>query len=254
MKKHILLILIYLFPLFIKAQDSIVVIVPEKKNEAKFPYKQLIVPTGLIAAGIVLKIPSVQENVQRNTRGVFGEKFKIQIDNYTQYFPAVLTFTGNYLGFQSQHNYRQMATNIAVSSLITGSLILVSKKGFGNLRPDQSSRTSYPSGHSALAFNLATIQFLEYKDSNIWYASSGYLFAATTAVLRVANNRHWSGDVITGAGLGIAVGVLVNYWSPFSKLNSDKVSGKKFSVTGYPMIDQNAYGVGVLININNPKL
>ena len=204
-----------------------------------------------MAAGAVLKIPSVQDNLQRNARNAFGEKFKTKIDDYIQYAPAALVFTGHSLGFQSQHNYKQMATNIAVSSLITGSLIYIGKNGFGSLRPDESARTSYPSGHSTLAFNLATLQFLEYHNSNFWFASSGYLFAAATAILRVGNNRHWSGDILTGAGLGIGIAILVNYWSPFSKFNSEKVSHKKLSVTGYPMIDQNAYGVGVLININN---
>jgi hypothetical protein len=38
--------------------------------------------------------------------------------------------------------------------------------------------------------------FQEYKDSNLWYASSGFVFATATAILRIANNKHYSSDVL----------------------------------------------------------
>lgn len=247
MKKNFLFVFIYLLSFLSKAQDSIAIVI---SHEKKIPYKQLILPTGLIAAGAILKIPSLEDNLQNKSKNIFGNNFKTKVDDHMLYFPAILIFAGPILGFESQHNYKQMATNVVVSSLVTGSIIYVSKKSFGSLRPDQSSKTSYPSGHSALAFNLATLQFLEYQNSNIWYAYSGYLFATATAVLRVGNNRHWAGDVLTGAGIGIGVAVLVNYWSPFSKLNSQKIINKQLSIMGYPMISQNTYGVGVLLNIN----
>jgi membrane-associated phospholipid phosphatase len=41
----------------------------------------------------------------------------------------------------------------------------------------------------------------EYKDSNLWYASSGFVFAITTAILRIANNKHYSSDVLAGQEL-----------------------------------------------------
>ncbi|MGK6340956.1 phosphatase PAP2 family protein [Chryseobacterium sp. DT-3] len=236
------------------AKDSLVVIEPEKQNERKFPYKQLIVPVGLVAAGAILKIPSIEDNLQENSRKLFGEKPNIRVDDYIQYAPAVLIFAGGSLGFKSRHTYKQMAANVAVSSAITGSIIYISKTGFGSLRPDGSSNNSFPSGHSALAFNLATLQFLEYKDANIWYASSGYVFAVATAVMRVGNNRHWCGDVLKGAGLGIGIAVLVNYWNPLSKFTAAKISGKQISVRAYPVISQNTYGAGVTIDIDHPHL
>jgi hypothetical protein len=253
MKKHILLILIYMGPFCIKAQDSLYTS-DKKEDNRRFNYKQLILPAGLIAAGAVLKIPSVEDNLQHNVRYFAGEKFKTKIDDYTQYVPLVAIFSGELLGFKSQHNYKQRAANVIVSSLITGSIIYIGKSSFGSLRPDNSTHNSYPSGHSALAFNLATLQFLEYKNSNMWYASSGYVFALATALMRVGNNRHWCGDVLTGAGLGIGIAILVDYWSPFSKFTATKISGKQISVRGYPMINQNTYGVGVTIDIDHPHL
>jgi membrane-associated phospholipid phosphatase len=54
-------------------------------------------------------------------------------------------------------------------------------------RPDGSNNLSFPSGHTAIAFTNATLLFQEYKDSNLWYASSGFVFA-NTHILRIANN------------------------------------------------------------------
>jgi hypothetical protein len=30
----------------------------------------------------------------------------------------------------------------------------------------------------------------------LWYASSGFVFATATAILRIANNKHYSSDVL----------------------------------------------------------
>jgi membrane-associated phospholipid phosphatase len=35
----------------------------------------------------------------------------------------------------------------------------------------------------------------------LWYASSGFVFATATAILRIANNKHYSSDVLAGAGI-----------------------------------------------------
>jgi membrane-associated phospholipid phosphatase len=43
--------------------------------------------------------------------------------------------------------------------------------------------------------------FQEYKDSNLWYA--GFVFATATAILRIANNKHYSSDVLAGAGITV---------------------------------------------------
>lgn len=38
---------------------------------------------------------------------------------------------------------------------------------------------------------------------SIWHGISGYALAAGIGAFRVYNNKHWAGDVIFGAGLGI---------------------------------------------------
>jgi hypothetical protein len=47
--------------------------------------------------------------------------------------------------------------------------------------------------------NAIPLLFQEYKDSNLWYASSGFVFQPQLS--RIANNKHYSSDVLAGAGI-----------------------------------------------------
>ena len=51
----------------------------------------------------------------------------------------------------------------------------------------------------------------EYKDVSPWYGIAGYAAATATGVLRLYNNKHWVGDVVAGAGIGI-ISTKLAYW------------------------------------------
>jgi len=239
---------------FAHAQDSLDVYIASSQKETNLPLKKMIIPAGLIVTGAVLKIPAVENSLQNSAGRLFGRNFNNKTDDYIQYVPLAGLFSGRLLWFQTEHSYAEIGTNMALSAFITGSITLAAKKGFAAERPDGSAKNAYPSGHSALSFSLATMQFLEYKNSNIYYASSGFLFASATAVMRVANNRHWTGDVFTGAGIGMAASIFTYYWNPLSKMNLMRASSKKVSLTGFPMVDQNKYGIGLVMNIHPPEI
>jgi membrane-associated phospholipid phosphatase len=245
MKQYIALFLVLIFTSSLLAQDSIKTFNENEISKEKFNYKKLILPASLIAVGGILKIPSIQTEIQKSARNTFGENFHTEADNYLQFLPVVQMLGGNLLGFKSKHGYKQIITNTIISNFMVAGISYISKTVAHDLRPDGSANNSFPSGHTATAFNNATLLFLEYKDSNIWYASSGYLFAATTGVLRMANNRHWSGDVVAGAGIGIVIGTVVNYWNPF---NFDK-KNKQIGLISYPIINDKSYGVGMIYQI-----
>lgn len=71
------------------------------------------------------------------------------------------------------------------------------------MRPDGSSRNSFPSGHTATAFMTATMLHKEYGHRSPWYSIGGYTVATVTGVTRQLNNRHWMSDIMVGAGIGI---------------------------------------------------
>ncbi|HWO17755.1 MAG TPA: phosphatase PAP2 family protein [Kofleriaceae bacterium] len=72
---------------------------------------------------------------------------------------------------------------------------------------------SFYSGHTTLAFSIATSAGVvahrrrSQLEPLIW--STGYAFAATTGYLRIAADRHYFTDVITGAVAGAAIGLAV---------------------------------------------
>ena len=67
---------------------------------------------------------------------------------------------------------------------------------------------SFPSGHSAMAFAMATT--LGDASGSPWVTGGLYLFAAGTAWSRVYDERHWPSDVFFGAALGVMSAKLVN--------------------------------------------
>jgi membrane-associated phospholipid phosphatase len=89
--------------------------------------------------------------------------------------------------------------------------------------------------------------YYEYKDSNLWYASSGFLFAGATAVFRVANNKHFASDVVTGAGIGMVSGIIFSHFSPLKAIRVSKKTNTTAFI--YPQIG-NQIGFGAIINPN----
>ena len=61
--------------------------------------------------------------------------------------------------------------------------------------------TSFPSGHSVLAFSSAAIIAAEYYEKK-WVPPAIYAAASVIGVQRVAQNAHWVSDVFYGAVLG----------------------------------------------------
>ena len=67
---------------------------------------------------------------------------------------------------------------------------------------------SFPSGHAAVAFSLATVVALQYRH-RLWVGVAAYSLAAAASLSRVTESRHWMSDVFVGAALGHLVARLV---------------------------------------------
>ena len=86
-----------------------------------------------------------------------------------------------------------------MSSLVTHGIKYTTRRE----RPDLSGKTSFPSGHAADTFAVATA--LE-RHLGWRYAIPGYLFASYVAASRLPANRHWLSDVVFGAAVGTIAG------------------------------------------------
>ncbi len=239
MKIKLLFVLTFLLSLNGNAQqkDSIFSI---KDN---LSYKHFIIPAALVSSGLLLKNAPMNKNLQGDLRDILGTDFHTKIDDYLQFEPILQIYGGRYLGFKPKNDVLHQTINIAVSNVIMGGIVQTMKHTFKEERPDGSDEFSFPSGHTATAFTNASLLFYEYKDANIWYASSGFIFATATGFLRIANNKHYTSDVLAGAGIGTAVGLAVSYWCPFKSATFGK---NKTHALIYPQIGTN-YGIGLLI-------
>lgn len=213
----------------------------------KLTYKSFIAPTALLATGAVLLNSELNGDIQTKSSKVFGATFRSGADNIFPFVPIAQIYLGKTLGFEPKTNYRNQTVNILVANTATVIVTEIAKRIAKRTRPDLSDNMSFPSGHSAVAFTNATLLYYEYKDSNFWYASSGFLFAGATAAFRLANNKHYASDVLAGAGIGMVSGIIFSHVSP---LKSFRVS-KKTNTTAfvYPQIG-NQIGLGAIINPN----
>jgi len=89
--------------------------------------------------------------------------------------------------------------------------------------------SSFPSGHTTVAFAAATVFALEYKDKPV-IPIIAYSAATMIGLSRIIENKHWSTDVLVGAALGFLTGKeVVNNYHRYSKLKAP--DQKKNAVT-----------------------
>jgi membrane-associated phospholipid phosphatase len=204
--------------------------------------KSAILPVSLVTAGIIVEfLPSntvfskerIQQHVQDKMNG-----FRTTTDNYLQYVPIAVLFGMKLGGVKSRSDLLNQSIITAKSELLMTVVVSSMKYFIHDMRPDGSSDNSMPSGHAAQAFVSATLLDMEYRDTSPWLSVGGYLCAAATGYLRVANNRHWASDVLIGAGIGI-VSVKVVYLTHRYKWGKKPLDGAVF----VPMLMANGGGV-----------
>lgn len=97
---------------------------------------------------------------------------------------------------------KQDAVAMAVAEGVTGGLKLAVPED----RPDDSSQRSFPSGHTTISFAAAAGLEQRYG----WKAGvAAHLAAAFVGLARVKADKHYWHDVVVGAVIGEAVGLML---------------------------------------------
>lgn len=228
-------------------KDSLITI---KSKNIKFKFKQLIIPTTLIAYGFIgIESDGLKDwNLGIREEVVENIDKKITIDDFSQYAPAISVYALNLGGIKGKNNLRDRTIILGTSYLLMGTSVYALKKITNIDRPDGSA-FAFPSGHTATAFAGAEFLWQEYKDVSIWYGISGYLVATGTGAFRIYNNKHWLTDVATGAGIGILT-TKIAYWI-FPYLDNHIFKSKKniSSAMVAPFYNGNQMGVGMILNL-----
>ena len=117
-------------------------------------------------------------------------------------WPAV---TGLLIGghYSSNVRFRLFTYNLAQATAINEAIVQGLKVAVGRTRPDGSDNRSFPSGHAATSFMIATVVHRSYgRTAGI----IGYSTATFISFSRIRENKHWASDLAAGATLGYIVG------------------------------------------------
>lgn len=155
----------------------------------------------MVAVGLVAK---ADNNNRRRAAVDFEPQSHKRLDDYVQYVPLAAVWGMKALGVEGRSNWPRFVVSNAFSVALMAGIASGVKHAAGELRPDGTDRSSFPSGHTATAFMAATIMHKEYgMTRSPWYSVGAYALATTTGLLRALNNRHWISDIMVGAGIGI---------------------------------------------------
>jgi hypothetical protein len=216
-------------------------------NDYKFNYKQLIIPTALMAYGVIGLESDGLKLVNSNIRAEVMEDIdkKITIDDFSQYAPAAAVYGLNLAGIHGKNDFKDRTIILGTSYLIMATTVTSLKHIAKVERPDGSSNNSFPSGHTGTAFVGAEFMWQEYKDKSIWYGISGYLVATGTGFFRMYNNKHWLTDVVMGAGIGI-LSTKAAYWL-FPVINEKIFKSKNKAAIALPFYNGKQAGLAYTI-------
>jgi membrane-associated phospholipid phosphatase len=122
--------------------------------------------------------------------------------------------------FSGDGEITRVGARLATSLVLTGASTALAKHALGRQRPGDntegdsdeylpfSGHEAMPSGHTAIAFAMATS--LADEIDRPWASLGLYTVASGVAWSRLNDNRHWLSDVAAGAALGITSAKLVN--------------------------------------------
>ncbi len=224
---------------FLKAQNVLDSLNSTEIKNYNFRLKKIILPSILIGYGVWATDNDQLEFFNNEIKEEVSEHIddKISVDDFSQYMPMAAIFTLDLFNTKGKNQIKDKALITATSILIMASTVSILKKVSQVERPDGSSYSSFPSGHTATAFMGAELLYQEYKDVSIWYGVAGYIVASGTGVFRMFNNRHWFSDVVTGAGIGI-LSAKAGYWLfPTVKKIVFKKQSKSNTTTFFPNYD-----------------
>lgn len=203
----LLIFITFIMPHFIKAQNTSPIIalgadsITLKHTQKKAPFwKHAIAPT--VFLGLSAATWQADKDV-RSIRNRYVPNFRSKLDNYTQYAPGAVALGLKLSGVKGRNKLGRSIINWGGGMLIMGALVNTVKHTAKVMRPDGTTKNSFPSGHTATAFMNAAFLHKEYGHLSSLYSILGYSMSTYTGISRSLNNRHWLSDILAGAGIGI---------------------------------------------------
>jgi hypothetical protein len=186
----------------------------------KYSDLKYLVPIGGITAGLLisdnklLRLVTDDDYLPHRTQKDISKVIGM-VGGYVPIFlPAALSLTGGLA-----KNERLRETGILQYQALGNSIILykILSNSFGRVKPSVYRKergvffddgSSFPSGHSASAWALASVLANQYPDKK-WVKLTSYSLATAFSVARVLEGVHYPSDVFLGAIIGYSIGKYV---------------------------------------------
>jgi membrane-associated phospholipid phosphatase len=201
-----------LFPLPATAQTHFVPSAVEPtKQPGQLLSRRVVAVAGLLLAGALMGDHEFQEEAQEYRDGVTNSVAQMgnTFGDWRFIVPAITAAygAGDIAGSRVvKRTAVQAGAAAALATAVTGAL----KYAAGRARPYAASTSfdfrpfsgasSFPSGHTAVAFALATAVADQTRDG--WSDYALYGAASLTALARINDNKHWASDVLVGGLVG----------------------------------------------------
>ncbi len=169
--------------------------------------------------GIMSQDEKIQDFIKSNEVHCLGDAVASYCTPLSDGLVASGIMGGAYICGSLLNNEKLKETaNMGLESiLITGGIVNCIKLIAGRARPSvgkgafswigptlSHENMSFPSGHTSIAFTLASVFESQYKSPIIDFVAYG--LASLVAWSRINDNTHWTSDVLVGAIIGISVG------------------------------------------------
>jgi membrane-associated phospholipid phosphatase len=169
------------------------------------PSRQNLLITG-IGAGAALAVHPIDDNINKHFAGT-GSAHSFFLPG--RYMGQTYTLLGSSLTvyavgrIKDQPKVSHLGMDLLRSVAIADGMTQAIKFSTRRDRPDHSNMRSFPSGHAAETFAIATAleRHLNWK---AWLPA--YVFASYVASSRLHENRHFASDVVFGAAVGTIAG------------------------------------------------
>ncbi|MFM1912560.1 MAG: hypothetical protein RIR51_398 [Bacteroidota bacterium] len=183
--------LILLLPLTEYAQSF-----PPYENKKGWWVAPIVLTGGALLVGT--------ENFKHGESQFYGKhftNFHTGVEDFIQYAPNIAYLAAN-LKYDKKTIFE--ASKILIAANIFNFVGTKGMKFFSQIeRPNKANYSSFPSGHTSMAFVGAHLIAKEFGKGDPLISISAYGVATATGLLRWANHDHWVSDIVGGAAMGI---------------------------------------------------
>jgi len=172
--------------------------------------------------GLAMLVDDDVKNFSQSTKTEFlNTVFEIDKYYHTEFMAASVVLMYGYALIDDNSEVRNLSLRLTEATVYSSIINLSIKVIAGRSRPyyaetpfefdpfeTSHEQTSFPSGHTTLAFAYSTVMAKEYQ--NFFWKFGWYSLAVLTGYARIYNNQHWFSDVIFGSAIGFFVGEFVN--------------------------------------------